>query len=240
MTENLEHTTPFRLRNALLTITRCWPHMLPTVKATSTGTIGRHATSSRPPVPAHILDVRAEALSRLNGWTRIVLEERDLNTRLDGGNALAMGTFLKAHADWLADHPASEDVLDELEDSARRCQSVAEPHAALKFAGTCDVCGDDLMSNGRTARCQGCEVVVDGDTQKERIRERVKDRLWTQAAIVALSPNRGCGLRADQVSRWVKRKDLIAHGVNRQGLATYSAEDVCRLIDERFGQKEAS
>ena len=229
--EPVEATAPFRIRNALLTITRCWPHMLPTAPAaTITGTIGRHATGSRPPVAAHVLDARSQALSRLAGWTLVVLDDRGLNARVDGHDALAMAKLLKTHADWLADHEASEDVLSELEDSARRCQAIAEPHAALKFAGSCDVCGGDLMSDGRIARCRGCKQVVDGETQVERVRAAVRDRLMTAAELITLSPQVGKRLHRFQFDRWVKAGKIASHATNLDGKPMYPVSDFLTLL----------
>lgn len=228
---DVEHTTAFRLRNALLTITRCWPLMLPDgPAATTAGTIGRHATGSRPPIPVHVLDARSEALSRLNGWTRVVLEERGLHASVDGGDAHAMGKLLKAHADWLADHPAADDVLAELEDSARRCQGIAEPFAALKFAGVCDVCAGDLMGDGKTARCKGCHQVTDAAYQEGRIQEAVRGRLMTAQELVTLSPQLGKRLHRFQFDRWVRAGKIGSHTSNVDGKPMYPVSEFLALL----------
>lgn len=238
---DVEHSTAFRIRNALLTITRCWPHMLPDgPNAASAGTIGRHASESRPPVPLGVLDVRRVALEYLGSWSLVVIDDRDLTCSIDGKNAPQMANLLSTHADWLAEHEAAEDALAELEDTARRCQSIAEPHAALKFAGTCDVCGDDLMGDGRTARCKGCKQVVDAETQRLKVADAVRDRLLTAAEIVTLSPSLGHRVGHTQVNRWAARGLLAHRGVNPRGQALYSAAEVCDLIQQRFGQQESA
>lgn len=277
MPENLEHTAPFRIRNALLTITRCWPHMLPTVKATSAGTIGRRGDPRRLLVHEHIMETRRRTLLNLSGWALVVAEERDLRPtepcvrpvrviavkrnrwvyeticgcrkalgrrteprhRLDASDAVALGMFLKRHADWLADHEAAEDALTELEESARYCQRIAEPMQAVKFAGVCDVCGDDLMGNGKTARCQGCEAVVDGATQQERVRAAVADRLMTKRELLDLSPLVGKRLHSFQFDRWVKAGKIAQHTTNTEGLPMYPVSDFLGLLVPEQ-QQEAS
>lgn len=230
-----------RILDALHTITTVWDDMLPTgPAAVSTGTIGRHATGSRPPVPAHVLDVRALTLSVLSSWSLAVIDDLDLHPTLDGQNAHQLAQWLTTHVGHLAAHEASSDVVDELEDAARKCLGVAQPRAEQRFAGVCDVCAGDLYGDHHKVRCKQCAQVVDGATQQERVRDAVRDRLLTAQEIVDLSPNLGHRLRPDQVSRMVSRGLLVAKGQNQQGRALYSAEDVCDRIAERFGTKEGA
>lgn len=228
---DVEHSPAFRIRNALLTITRCWPQMLPTApKATISGTIGRHSSESQPPVPLHVLDARRITLEYLRSWALVVIDDRNLHPKLDGNDADGMARLLKAHADWLAEHEAAGDVLAQLEDCARKCQGIAEPFAALKFAGVCDVCAGDLMGDGKTARCKGCKQVVDGETQAESIRAAVRDRLMTAQELVTLSPQVGKRLHRFQFDRWVRAGKIGSHATNVDGKPMYPVSEFLLLL----------
>jgi len=119
--------TAKRIRTALYDIIDYYAAAL---NAGGTGARMRIKASKEAPLPvsAHILDVRAEACTRLAGWAQVVLEGRDLRYhQLSTGDALGLGRFLVVHADWLAGE-AGTDPADELETSARDLKSIVLPH----------------------------------------------------------------------------------------------------------------
>lgn len=235
MTRPDTDTTTTGIRTALATITACWDLMLPDAPtATTAGTIGRHATTSTLPVPAHILDVRAQTLARMSGWVGVVIADRRLRTSVDRHDVHAMADLLATHADWLAAHDAAGDAAAELGHSARKCRAVADP-AALRFAGVCQICGADLMGDGKVATCRQCKAVVDGQTQQATVAAAVRTRLLTAQEIVDLSPSLGHRLTHTQVHRWVARGQLVSKGTGPTGRALYSAADVCEQIARRYG-----
>jgi len=79
------------------------------------------------PVPVGTLDDRAECTSRLASWALLVLEERDLQSSLDGFDAIALARFVSTHAQWLASHDAGTEAARELTDSARKITRLARP-----------------------------------------------------------------------------------------------------------------
>lgn len=222
-----------RIRQALWTVISAWDDMLPDgPRVVTAGTIGR--TAEEPlPIPPHILDARALTLGRLAGWCLVVIEDRELNTALDGLDVVGMARFLDVHADWLAGHDAADVVLDELSDAARRILRIVEPRGALEFVGPCEVCGDDLRAHpGSSAVCRGCRVVVDAVATREALLREAGDRLMTAAELVTLAPRLwDVQVSFMRINRWVRAGRLVAHG-EREDRPVYRVGDVAGLVSE--------
>lgn len=124
---------------------------------------------------------RAVALSRLatdilNGWCRVVVEDRPVTTVLPNGLSVpSMVEFMERHADWMADHDAAEDCASELSDLAKRIGSLVAPtRKEWHHLGSCpltierDEDAPSEICNGRVrvpiggdqseASCSRCEV----------------------------------------------------------------------------------
>lgn len=114
---------------ALRTIRTCWPNMLALTAAPATG----GGDKGRPPIPAHVLSVRRETAECLASWARLVTEERDLRTALDGGDAHAVAGFLVTHAEWLADHEAGRDAVAEVVRWSGKCLDIVERNRLRRY-----------------------------------------------------------------------------------------------------------
>lgn len=226
-------TEPGPIRQALVGIQTSWAAMLPTgPRAIRSGTIGRSSEVALP-VPAHVLDVRRETTERLAGWATIVADDLDLHTSLDAYDVPAVCGLLLTHADYLAEHPASEDCLEELADSARRCIGIAEPPGAREFVGRCGICEGDLRAYHRgPAVCSDCRAVVDPETIRESVMEAALDRTYTAAEVVSLAHRLwDYPVTHVHVSRWVKRGRLLPV-TEHEIPARYRMRDVAALVEE--------
>lgn len=114
---------------ALRTIRTCWPNMLALTAAPATG----GGDPAKPPVSAHVLSVRRETAECLASWARLVTEERDLHTGMDGGDAHAVAGLLITHAEWLADHDAGSAAVDEIRSWAQRCLDIVERNRVRRY-----------------------------------------------------------------------------------------------------------
>lgn len=221
-----------RIRQALWTIRMCWPQMLPLApRPPRAGIVGR-APDVPLPVPVSILDLRALTLSRLASWALVVADDQDLHTSLDGADALGLCRFLDTHADYLAAHPAAGDVLDELGDSARRCDRVVDHPGPLEFVGRCEVCSGDLRArSGGNALCRDCGASVDPVTTRESLVRQAEDRLLTAAEIVRLAHRLwDQPVTHVHLSRWVKRGLLPVKGRTPDEHALHRIGDVDALV----------
>lgn len=233
-----------KIRHSLLTIRQCWDAMLPrSPRGTTAGTIGR--TSHTPlPIPASILDVRAQTRSRLAGWCLVVIDDLDLHPSLDGQDAVGMARFLDVHAGYLAQHEAVEDVIEELADSERRCERIAEPPGALEFVGRCQVCDGDLRARqGGAALCRDCGQLVDAQTTREQLTREAEDRLMTASELVEIAHRLWDDpVTLVRINRWAKGGHLLAHGTKPMGersLPLYRVGDVATAL-ARMNTRRAS
>lgn len=106
----------------------------------------RIAHASKPPVPAHVLSLRREVTDRLTFWARMVIQERDLNTRLDTDMRQLLD-FHNTHADWIAGEPEAPQFIHEIGGLAHRIEEVAKQSRPAKVKiGTCPECGTGLLT----------------------------------------------------------------------------------------------
>ena len=102
-----------RIVTALATIRREWDHMLPTAapaqrigggSRSAQITADDHADTDRDVDPAtRLVSLRREVRDVLNGWSRVVMEDRPVTKALpDGLSVPSMATFLERHARWVS------------------------------------------------------------------------------------------------------------------------------------------
>jgi hypothetical protein len=95
------------------------------------------------------VDLRREVTLALNGWARVVMEDRPVTRALpNGADTLGLVEFLERHARWLSGHEAASDATSELGDWAAKVHAAAEPRKREKAAiGDCPFIldfGDDI------------------------------------------------------------------------------------------------
>lgn len=162
---------------SLATITNHWDALL--VPNTSHAAPGQpRATTSSRGVPAHDPDTdplgvlvkddhldtdedidratRAVSLRRftvdvLNGWSRVVMEDRPVTKALpDGTDAMSMCGFLEVHARWMSGHEAATDCADELGALARDITRMVVPKRKdYVYLGDCPFVVEDWFCAGR-------------------------------------------------------------------------------------------
>ena len=74
------------------------------------------------------VSLRHEVTLCLNGWARVVVEDRELTARLPLGNdTLGLIVLLERHALWLSSHEAGADAAVEIAEWAREVKRTATP-----------------------------------------------------------------------------------------------------------------
>lgn len=86
-----------------------------------------------------LLSLRRHIAEVLNGWCRLVIEERKIRKAIpDGLDVDDMCRFLDRHADWIAEQEYATDCADELENYAARVSVVVDPPRKERHRlGTC-------------------------------------------------------------------------------------------------------
>ena len=128
-TEALEQ----RITDALTTIRREWPHMLPVGPPpvrTGTGQSARitaddHATTGTDIDPStRLVSLRREVATELARWCRRVIKDRPITaTPVDGSDVPAMCTFLERHAQWLSGHRDADEAADRIAGCTPDCEA---------------------------------------------------------------------------------------------------------------------
>lgn len=76
------------------------------------------------------LALRGQVLASLNGWSRVVMEDRPITSAKAlplGNDAGQMCTFLTRHAEWLSEHEAGASCAEELRDWAKQVRALTRP-----------------------------------------------------------------------------------------------------------------
>lgn len=132
-----------------------------------------------PIVPA-VTEARERLAGVLRSWARLVVDERGLHGPVED-TLPAVCAWLTVHVDWLAGHPAVDELLAELEERWVECRRLAYPSGRRKVRlGPCggDCPGtltavlsttDDLFPT--EVRCDGCGRAVPSSQWR---------RLWEQ------------------------------------------------------------
>ena len=233
-----------KIRDSLYVVIDHYAAALPLgVKAIQGGGMpGSASKEAPPPVPLHVLDVRAMCCSRLAGWARVVLEERQLtHSSLQAGDALGLARFLMVHAGWLGEHVAGQDAADEIDTSARELRALALPDPpqgvvvcnqcpVLVEAGTCG--GTVRATPGEPIRCQRCgttgaldwwHTLMFGDTELAP--------LVTARDLVGIIANQtGHVIDPATIRKWVERGKVERSGSDEKGRPLYDHVSVIALI----------
>jgi len=235
------------IRRALHDIERHYDDTLEPVRRAP----GSHVkVSKEPPLPisAHVLDVRAMCCSRLASWSLLVIEERDLHTeRLSGLDVPAMCDLLHRHADWLGEHEAADDVVTELESSARDLAGITTPHRKEWMSlGTCPLV---IEKDGEPTGCTGtiraypeCDPYCDGCgteavvTWWERMQfpDAELSRLLTAHELVLFVHKQfGRVIAEVTIRQWVRQNVITKAGTDDKGRSLYDKASVAYALERR-------
>ena len=169
-----------RISRAAASIRRDWPHMLPTSapgRRIGGGSRSATITSADQTMelkPAQDIDpmTRLVSLRRyvtdcLNGWCRVVMEDRDITAKALplGDDVPGMCAFLERHANWLGPQDYARDLADELGSLQRAVHAVVDPPKRDRHRlGRCPfVLTDD---DGAAWSCDGrVQVAIDEDAE---------------------------------------------------------------------------
>jgi hypothetical protein len=102
-----------------------------------------------------VVSLRRFATDVLNGWSRVVMEDRPVTSELpDGRDVPSMAAFLLRHAEWISWHDAGEDCARELRRVARKVSAITAPPPPRQWMpiGECPVTVADAARTPRAGR----------------------------------------------------------------------------------------
>lgn len=96
---------------------------------------GGSASASRPPMPVSILDAKVDLKQKLVSWALMVADEAEVVINCDD-NSYSIAGWIYTKADWLAEHPALDDFLGEIEECVK---SLRRPYASKDERRLCTI-----------------------------------------------------------------------------------------------------
>lgn len=242
MHDYIDDSAETRLRIALRNIAAYWSEMLPAgPRARSTGTIGRTDNPHLGPIPAHVLDVRRDALETLHFYTRVVLTERsehyEMPGRLDATDGISLARFLDPHVSWIAQHELADAAADDFTVLAGRIQGVARPHLRDEafFVGPCE-CGERIHAPAQIQliSCPQCGRVTERSELREAAHAVGRQQHFTAAEAAVFGAATGKPVKRNTITSWARRRsdalEVAMH--NRAGQPMYRWSDIEARLDK--------
>lgn len=276
MSEHLTETQHLedRITQALVTIRREWPALRLGPPSSRPGggsksaqiTADDHNRGEWHVLGDSVVDVdamtRCSALRRtvtdvLNGWSRVVMEDRPVEHALpDGRSAESMCIFLERHAQWMSGHEAAEDMADEVEGLAKGVTRFTQPQRREWInLGSCPLeieaetddglamvtCGGQVRVWPRAedrdgevmARCRRCGVEAVPSWWEARMFDDPELRVLLTAEEVVGFVHRAYGkvIKAATVRQWDKRGTIEPAGHDDKGRRLYARDALVWALD---------
>lgn len=194
-----------------------------------------------------LLSLRREVTECLNGWSRVVMEDRPVMVALPHGTDVkGMCEFLARHAQWFAGHEAAEVAAEELRLWAHKVRtataparkdwiSVGECPVTIGVDGESVVCATTVRvyphSQG-DIRCRGCGTSDTIDGWVLRIVGQ-QPMVTAEQLITILHKRLGMVVTTKAVRQWVSRGMIRPEGTDEQGRNLYDRNHVLHALKRR-------
>lgn len=230
---------------ALKTIRALWPALM---LATTGGSLGAASSDEVTPLDRRI-SLRHEVTLTLNGWARVIVDDRDLSHDLPvGTDTIGLCLLIERHATWFSGHEAAPDALEELTAAAEEVRKAAIPQRREWMPlGSCPLevdseigpapCGGSVRAYpGRDPHCVKCgtEAVA---TWWERMMfpdAEVSELVVADDLVLVLHRAfGGSPVKPSTIRQWIRRGVIEAAGKDDKGRTLYNRGDVVRTLSER-------
>ena len=198
-----------------------------------------------------IVSLRRLITDVLNGWSRVVMEDRPVEVELPNGSDVpGMCAFLIRHAQWFAGHEAAEDAAEEVRRLAGKVSGAVNPQRKDWISlGACPLdvdsevgpvkCGGQVRvrpsrdGGAAEGRCRKCGVVAVVEWW-ERVIMPEASRLITAAEVPEFIRQQfGKKIAAPTVRKWIERHVITAAGTDEKGRTLYDKGAVAYAIARR-------
>lgn len=234
------------LLTALNTIREHWDMLT----EPSAGGSGSGAKSSDPVTSMdRCVSLRHETTLCLNGWARIIVDERELTHHLPlGTDTIGLIEFLERWARWFSGHEAAEDATLEISAFAGQVRNAAAPMRREWVAlGACPleveveaeltICGGSVRAYpSRDPACQRCGTEAVATWWERAMFPDAEASSLLLEADIATFVHRAFGgspIKPSTVRQWVKRGVIASSDTDEKGRKLYSREAVVYAISRR-------
>lgn len=239
------------LLTALKTIRTLWPALM---LATTGGSLGAASSDEVTPLDRRI-SLRHEVTLTLNGWARVIVDDRDLSHGLPlGTDTVGLCELIERHAAWFSGHEAVGDALNELSDAAEQVRLAAIPQRREWMSlGSCPlevpvddddrgtmimgVCGGQVRAHpGRDPKCQKCGTEAVAVWWERAMFPDVETSELVTANELVLLLHRAFGgapIKPSTIRQWIKREVIESAGTDAQGRTLFNRSDVIKAVAAR-------
>ena len=240
------------LLDALATIRKHWDALLPDAPGAIRPTRSApkrlytlpdddERSSDVPHIDA-VASLRHEVTLALNGWSRIVMEDRPVTKALPlGCDTPGLIVFLERHARWMSGHEAAQDAADELRGWAGKVRAVAEPRKRDWLTlGDCPFVVEDWFCSGQIRwfhdedwlpSCTDCgqEALVDWWMEVLGVVPTV-----THEGLVDFIRNEfGKVIKRPTLRKWLERGVIESCGMDAEGRTLFDKGAVAYALQRR-------
>jgi hypothetical protein len=145
--------------------------------------------------------------------------------------------WLAGQVEWLRKHPAAGEAFRELHDACAQLARLVDRPPDKELVGMCD-CGKVLYAAyGKVViQCPlvTCKLVWDVADSRDILRRHLGDKLVTAAEAARLAAYLDTDRTQEQIRKlinaWASRRQVAAHGVDRDGEPTFRFGDVAQRL----------
>jgi hypothetical protein len=197
----------------------------------------------------HRVSLAHDVTLGLNGWCRVVVEDRGLTHWLPlGTDVPGMILFLERHARWLSGHEAGQDAADEVADWSRKVQSAVAPirrdwmplgtcPLEVEVGGVLGVCGGQVRAYPeQDPRCMDCgtEAVASWWERVMFPDAEVAEMVTADELVLVLHRAfGGTPVKPSTIRQWIKRGVIVASGRDEKGRTLYDRGAVVYAVARR-------
>jgi hypothetical protein len=201
-----------------------------------------------PPIDRRIA-LRHDVTMALNGWARVIVDDRELIHHLPSGtDTMGLCVLIERHARWLSGHEAGEDAADELRGWAGKVRAAAVPQRREWMPlGTCPL---EVGTEGEAVICGGqVRAYPDRDPVCMRCGTDGVASWWERAMFpdaevstlvtadeLVLVLHRAFGgspVKPTTIRQWIARGVIKPSGKDDKGRTLFNRSYVVRTLAER-------
>ncbi|MCA1185723.1 hypothetical protein LCD36_04555 [Saccharopolyspora sp. 6T] len=185
----------------------------------------------------------------LVGWVRCLWEWRGAD-RLDCEDTLeGMAAWLLRHPTWCRQHPAADELWDEIRDAVERCVQVIDRAPDRIYLSLCDADLDDgtvcaARLYGRedrsTATCRECGTRWDVTERRGWMVARAAHEEVNSVKLSDLLAALGYAVPSSTIRTWARAGKLERRGKDERGRPTYLVGDVLELAFPQNREQSAA
>ena len=194
-----------------------------------------------PPIDRRV-SLSQEVTVCLNGWARVIVEDRDLSHGLPNGtDTLGLVTLLERHARWFSGHEAAEDARDELAAYAGKIRATVMPtRRDWMYLGDCPFVVDDWFCQGRVRAFYDARLTACTDCGQEAVTEWWLDVLGVISTITRdelpafIRREFGKVLSPSTVRRLLNETGVDSCGTDAKGRSLFDRGAVAYALTKRW------